>query len=131
MPEIRPGRGHYAVATKEVAHGAPCIEDGFAGVAIKQVVAPGGTGLGDDLITNVQIGENFFIECKGLVYVTNSKQETGTFAKGDAVYIRTSDNLLTATSGGNKKYGRVEAIAGERGVGVGKMRVNLDAKDSF
>lgn len=132
MPEIRPGSVHYVTAaTKAVLHGAPAIEDGYPGIAIKQVAAPAGTGLGDTKITTVQVGEAFIIQHKGQVLVNNSKQEGGTFAKGDVVYIRTADNLITATSTGNSKFGRVEAIATERGIPTGKMRVDLDSRDTF
>lgn len=129
MPESRPGKGHYATATKAVLHGLPCIEDGFCGVAVKQIAAPAGTGLGATAITQVGIGEKFFIITKGTVYVDNLISAT----KGAPIYIVSATNLLTLTSnsGANPKFGRVEALAGERGVGTGKMRVDLDAKDSF
>lgn len=131
---IRPGRTHYTTATKAVVHGQPCTEQGFSGIAIKKQAAAAGTGLGDAKITTVQVGEKFHIELKGEVEVTNARQEGGTFAKGDAVYIRASDNLLTATSTSNIKFGRVTELAGEgRGLPTGStlMRVNLDAKSTF
>lgn len=127
MPEVRPGQVHYAVATKAVANGAPCTEDGFSGVALKQVAAPAGTGLGSVLITQVQIGENFIIQIKGRVYVDNLISAV----KGSPVYIIAASNLLTLTVGTNLKFGRVTEVAGTRGVGTGKMRVDLDAKDTF
>jgi hypothetical protein len=129
MPEIRPGQVHYVTAaTKAVSHGAPAIEDNFCGVAIKQQAAPAGTGLGATAITQVAVGEPFIIQHKGQVLVVNSRQEGGTFAKGAAVYIRTADNLLTAVTTGNVRFGRVEAIATERGIPAGQMRVDLDSK---
>lgn len=128
MPEERPGRSFYCTATKPVAHGAPVTELGRVGQAIKQVAAPAGTGLGSALITTVQIGERFNIRTWGRHYFTNARQEGGTFAKGDPVYIRASDNLLTATDTGNLPFGYVAEVAGERGVGAGKMRVDLDEK---
>jgi Uncharacterized conserved protein (DUF2190) len=132
MAQNRPGRAHYATATKEVAHGAPCVEDNFAGIAIKQIAAPGGTGLGDDLITKVQVGEQFIIEHKGLWTVPNVDAAAATFAVGDDVWIDPDDNTTTSAHAGNEaKFGRVEAIAGQRGTPTGKMRVDLDARDSF
>src|SRR5438105_4731997 len=119
MPQTRPGIEHYAVATKAVAHGLPCVEDGVAGQAFKQVSAVAGVGYGDSKITTVQVGEQFIIHHKGQVEFVNSRQEGGTFAKGDAVYIRASDNLLTATSTSNVKMGRVDAIAPNRGLPTG------------
>jgi hypothetical protein len=120
---------HYATATKAVNHGLPCVEVGFVGVAVKQQAAPGGTGLGATAITQVGVGEKFGILIKGTVYVANLISAV----KGSPVYIVAATNLLTLTSnsGANPKFGRVEAIAGERGVGTGQMRVDMDAKDSF
>ncbi len=143
--EQRKGDVHYVTAaTAAVLHGAPVEEDGFVGIAVKQIEAPAGTGLRNDAgttpnpdIYTIKVGEAFVIRLKGLVYVTNARQEGGTFAVGDPVYINASSdgtdpNELSNTSAGSHlKFGRVEAIAGSRGVGTGKMRVNLDAKDTF
>jgi hypothetical protein len=114
------------------------VQDGFAGTAVKHVAAPGGTGLGSSLINTIQIGERYHIELKGDRYLSKVRAEGGNFAVGDPVYIRTADNLLTATSnsGANPKFGRVTEIddGGGRGalaVGSGLMVVNLDAKDGF
>lgn len=135
MAELRPGQVHYvAAATKTVVHGAPAVEQGFAGVGYKQVAAPAGTGLGSTLVTTVQVGEAFIIQHKGQVYIANTRFGGGTFAAGDIVNIRVSDNALTTAAADAStifKYGRVEAIAGSRGVGTGQMRVDLDARDSY
>lgn len=129
MTEIRPGAREYVVATKAVVHGAPCVEKNYVGVALKQIAAPAGTGLGSSLINTIQVTEAFVIATKGRVYITNP---ASAFAKGDPVYITVADNSLVAGAGtGIVKFGRVAEIAGERGVGTGKMRVDLDAKDSF
>jgi hypothetical protein len=131
MPEVRPGQRVYVTATKAVNHGAPATEVGFSGVAIKQLLPPGGTGLGDSKFVQVQVGEKFVIQTKGQVYVANSDSGGTTFAKGAAVYIIAASNLLTSAVGTNLKFGRVMEIAGERGVGTGQMRVDLEARDSF
>lgn len=131
MPEVRPGQVFYAVATKAVAHGAPCTELGFAGIAIKQTAAVAGVGLGDPTITTVQVGESFIIQIKGRVYVSNANAAGGTFSKGDPVYIIAASNALTSASAGNGKFGRVADVAPARGVGTGRVTVDLDAKDSF
>lgn len=134
---IGEGRTHYCVAAVAIAHAAPCTQNGFVGTAVKMVAAPGGTGLGSSLISVIQVGERYHIELKGDRYLTNARQEGGTFAVGDPVYIRTADNLLTATSnsGANPKYGRVSEIDDGNGhaiaAGTGLMLVNLDAKDGF
>jgi Uncharacterized conserved protein (DUF2190) len=122
-----PGARKYVVATKITNHRAPCIEKNFAGQAIKQKAAPGGTGLGATALTQIGVGEQFVIITKGLVYLDN----TVPFAEGDPVYIVAATNALTAVSAGNVKFGRVYEVAGQRGVGTGKMRVDLDAKDGF
>jgi len=131
MPEVRPGQRVYVTATKAVNHGFPCTELGFTGVAIKQLLPPGGTGLASNLFVQVQVGEKFVIQTKGQVYVANTDAAATTFAKGAAVYIIAATNLLTSASAGNLKFGRVMEIAGERGVGTGQMRVDLEARDSF
>lgn len=131
MPYERPGERYYpAAATKAVNHGDPTIEDGVAGVAIKQQPAPFGTGLGAAIITQVQVGEDFVIDTKGIVEVP----AVGGAGKGDPVWITIADNTLVAADPGGglgAKYGRVYELAGERDTPTGKMRVNLDAKDSF
>lgn len=127
MPEVRPGQVHYTVATKAVNHGAPCTEDGFVGIAIKQVAAPAGTGLGATAITQVAVAEAFIIQIKGRVYVPNGISAV----KGSPIYIVAASNALTLTAGGNLKFGRCTEVAGTRGVGAGQMRVDLDAKDTF
>ena len=131
MPEVRPGQRVYVTATKAVAHGNPATELGFTGVAIKQLLPAGGTGLGDTSFYTVGVGEKFVIQTKGQVYVNNVDAATTTFAKGAAVYIIPASNLITSASAGNLKFGRVMEIAGERGIGTGKMRVDLEARDSF
>lgn len=135
---IGEGRTHYCLAAQVIAHGAPCVQDGFAGTAVKMVAAPGGTGLGDALITNVQVGEKYHIELLGDRVLSKARQEGGSFAVGDDVYIRTADNLLTGTSnsGANPKYGRVSEIddgngQGSIAVSSGLCLINLNAKDSF
>lgn len=139
MPEVRPGQVHYTTATKAVNHGAPCSEDGFHGIAIKQVAAPAGTGLGSALITAVAIGEKFIIQFKGRVYLANTTNgQTGGGAlsavKGSGIYITIATNLLTLTgpaSGTVGRFGRCTEVAGERGVGAGQIRIDLDARDTL
>lgn len=130
MPEWRPGQIEYFTATKAVNHGAPCTELGVAGIAIKQVAAPAGTGLGAATITQVGIGEQFAIVKRGRVYVDNAG--TGApYAKGATLYIIPASNLLTNSAAGNVKFGRVVEVPPTRGVGTGKMRVDLDDRDSY
>lgn len=125
MPYNRPGKLYYTTATKAVAHGDAVIENGISGVAVKQKVAPFGTGPATNAaLYTVQIGEDFGIIDKGIVQVA----AVSTPAKGDAIYITASSNALTKTASGNVKYGVVVEIAGQRGTPTGKMRVDLDLK---
>lgn len=134
---IGEGRTHYATAAVAIAHAAPCTQNGFVGTAVKMVPAAAGIGLGDSTITTIQVSERYHIELKGDRYLVNARQEGGTFAVGDPVYIRTADNLLTGTSnsGANPKFGRVSEIDDGNGHAIkassGEMLVNLDAKDGF
>lgn len=131
MGEVRPGRVHYATATKLVLHNMPTSEDGFAGVARKQQAAPAGTGLGATIITQVQIGEAFVIEHKGQVRLPNPIGAV-TFIKGDPVYLTTASNVMAKAGGaGIVPFGRVEAVAPERGLPTGFMRVNMDTRDTL
>lgn len=126
MPYERPGERYYpAAATKAVNHGDPCEEDGIVGVAIKQQPAPFGTGLGAAVITQVQVGEDFVIDCKGIVEVP----AIGSPSKGELVYITDATNALGNAGGaGTHVFGRIVELAGERDTPTGKMRVNLDLK---
>lgn len=130
MPEWRPGQIHYTTATKAVNHGAACTEDGVAGMAVKQLAAPAGTGLGAAALTSIGIGEKFIIVKRGRVYLPNAG--TGSpYTKGTPLYIIAATNVVTNSAAGNIKLGRVIEVAGERGVGTGMMRVDLDDRDSF
>jgi hypothetical protein len=126
MPYERPGERYYpAAATKAVLHGAPCVEDGICGIAIKQQAAPFGTGLGAAVINQVQVGEDFVIDCKGIVEVA----AIGGASKGELIYITDATNALGNAGGaGTHVFGKVVELAGERGTLTGNMRVNLDLK---
>lgn len=126
MPYSRPGAIQLVTATKAVWHGDPATEDGFVGVAVK-IKAPGaGAGSGTPQ-KQIAVDEDFNLIRKGEVQV----DALAGADVGDALYIVAADNTLTETSGSNLKYGRVTATAGIKGCPTGKMRVDLDAKDSF
>ena len=126
MPVERPGAGHYTTATKVVAHGAPCVEDGqIVGVAIKQKAAGWSAGLAAQ--SSIAIGEPFHIRTKGIKQVPFV---TGAVT-GSSVYINVTNNALTLTdpgAGNGRRYGRVVEIQGQRGCPTGFMRVDLDQK---
>jgi hypothetical protein len=124
MPVNRPGAGVYVTNGSTVlTHGQPVTSSNYVGVAVKQKVVPWSSGLSPQ--AEIASGEDYFIITKGLVQVTH----VSGFAKGDAVYI-TSANVLTETASGNTKYGRVHEVQTARGTPSGKVRIDLDAKDS-
>jgi hypothetical protein len=126
MPYNRPGAGVYVTnGGTSVLHGAPVKIANFVGVAVKQRPSIPPAVSPTDLKT-IAASEQFFLITKGIVQVDNV---TG-FAKGDAVYIDGS-NVLTESSSGNTKFGRVVEVPGERGTPTGKVRIDLDAKDSI
>jgi uncharacterized protein DUF2190 len=129
MPYNRPGFAKYAKNETggTLKHGQPaCDETGtFVGVAIKQK-AP---GFGDGMAVQALIAddEEFMLLTKGVVMVDTISG----LAVGDDVWLIKAENKLTETEGSNLKFGRVVEVAGERGVPAGKVRIDLDAKDSL
>jgi predicted RecA/RadA family phage recombinase len=134
MPYNRPGKILYATATKAVNHGAPVVELGLVGVAVKQQAPAFGIGpQTNPALVAIAIGEKFAIISKGIVEVPVTGA-TGTISsptKGDAVYITAADNTLSKTASANVKFGRIVEVAGERGTRTGYCRIDLDQKASF
>lgn len=131
MPYLRPGVISYHVATKQVQHDYPCIEDGVAGVAIKQVEQSWQLGIANRNI--VQIGESFAIAHQGETQVPSSLLAGG--VKGSPVYINTADNTLTITgpaSATKIPFGRVTSVAGDRrGTPTGFVRIDMNGRDNI
>jgi Uncharacterized conserved protein (DUF2190) len=122
MPKQKAGGHYYTTATKAVRHGAPTVEQGVAGIAVKQVEPPLTGAYADrDLVA---IGEAFEILHKGQVEVDT----VAGFAKGDPVYITAATNVLSETAAGNVAFGRVVEVAGERGTPTGQVRIDLDER---
>lgn len=133
MPYNRPGSGVYVTnstpgnpAPVPINHGSPQVNAGFVGVAVKQVNRAWDQGLANQAV--IDVGEQYYLITKGTVQPLN----TGISAnvKGDPIYI-TPAGALTATPGTNAKFGRIIEVAGQRGVPTGKVRIDLDSKDSF
>lgn len=124
MPKSRlPGRMYYAVATKSTQHGAPCVEDGVAGVAVKQKAPSATTALSTH--RTIAISERFAIIAKGIVQIP---AEAG-FAKGDNLYINPTNNDVSETDDATTvPLGKIVEVAGDRGVPTGSVRVDLDFK---
>jgi hypothetical protein len=127
MPYNRPGPGVYVTnGGSPITHGTPQVNAGFVGVAVKQA----GRKWLDSYAIQAQIdaAEPYFLITKGVVQVAN----TGISAnvKGDPIYI-TAAGALSATSTSNSKFGRIVEVSGQRGTPTGKVRIDLDTKDSF
>ena len=137
MPYVRPGAGVHTTNTTGAAinNGQPCRigSPGIVGVAVKQLAGhwyDGVTSPGSSLpltISGTPVQEAFFLITKGVQQVP---AYTPTPAQGDAVYI-TATHVLTTTASGNTKFGRTLEAAGTRGTPTGKVRIDLDGKDSF
>lgn len=129
MPYNRPGFAKYTKNETggNLKHGQPvCDATGtFVGVAVKQKAPGFDEGMSvQNLIAN---GEQYMIITKGVVTVDT----VSGFAVGDDVWLIKAENKLTETEGSNLRFGRVVEVAGERGCPTGKVRIDLDAKDSF
>jgi len=124
MPYNRPGPGVYVTnGASALNHGSPAAVANFVGVAVKQRARGWDQGLANQAV--IDPGEQFFLITKGVVQVSNVGLTAA--VKGDEVYIAAG---ALATSG-TVKFGRIVEIAGERGTPLNKVRIDLDAKDSF
>lgn len=127
MTYNRPGAGTHVVNDSGgiLLHNQVAKLQNFVGVLVKQKATKWSDGLVPT--TQIQVGEKCWMITKGIVQVDN----VAGFAKGDAIYID-SGNLLTKTATSNTKFGRVIEVVGDgRTVPANKVRISLDAKDSF
>jgi hypothetical protein len=123
----RPGAGTHVTNDSggSLTHGQPAKLQGFVGVLVKQKATAWSDGLAPSTV--IASGEKCWMITRGIVQVTT----VGGFAKGDPIYI-TPTNTLSETATNNFKFGRVVEVVGDgRGVPTGKVRINLDEKDSF
>jgi hypothetical protein len=129
MPYNRPGPGVYVTnGGTALTHGQVCSHSsGFVGVAVKQKARPWSDGVATQ--ATIDPNEAFFLVTKGIVQVSNADAGIAAAAKGTPVYINATNNLVLAT--GSPKFGRIVEVAGSRGVPTGRVRIDLDAKDSF
>jgi predicted RecA/RadA family phage recombinase len=103
---------------------------GFVGVAVKQLARTWSDAFA--VQATIDAGEPYFLITKGVVQVPN----TGISAnvKGDAIYMTNATSVLTPTGPGSgtvSKVGRIVEVAGSRGTPAGRVRIDLDTKDSF
>jgi hypothetical protein len=128
MPYNRPGPGVYVVnGATPVQHGAPVAQNGFVGVAVKQQSTAWDAGLQAPAM--IAAGEPYFIITKGVVQVTNAGISAN--VKGDPIYISAGPPAALNTTNTNAKFGRIVEVTGNRGVPAGRVRIDLDSKDSF
>jgi hypothetical protein len=131
----RPGVMYYTTngTGGTIAHRAPCISDdgNVVGIAIKQKSVGWAEGLAAHSV--IPDGEDFVMVTKGIVEVDT---EAG-FDKGNAIYIAdasTTNGVTTfdlTETGTDTPFGRVVEVVGDgRGVPTGKVRIDLDKKDS-
>lgn len=127
MPYNRPGPGVYVTnGGTPLNHNTPCVVSNFVGVSVKQQVVPWTAGYVSPQV--IAAAEPFFMITKGVVQVPNGPITAN--VKGDPIYI-TPAGVLTATSAGNSKFGRIVEVAGSRGTPPNQVRIDLDTKDSF
>lgn len=127
MTYNRPGAGTHVVndTAGVLLHGVPAKLQNFVGVVVKQKATSWSAGLTPQ--NQIAVGEKCWMITKGIVQVDN----VAGFAKGDPVYIDAT-NTLTETATSNTKFGKVIEVVGDgRSVPTGKVRISLDAKDSF
>lgn len=135
MTYNRPGKGVHEINTTGAAipHNAPVLINGEVGVAVKQK----NRHWNEALITpeRIEVNEQFWLIKKGVVQINDLGSP---LAKGAAVYIvpaaggTGTPGALTATATNNTKFGRVVETTGDgRGVPLGKVRIDLDARNSF
>jgi hypothetical protein len=136
MPYNRPGSGVYVTAAATLNHGQAVnhVASGFVGVAVKQKQRAWDQGLANQAV--IDAGEPYFIITKGVVQVSNADAGIAAAAMGTPIYINATNNLVTAT--GSPKFGRIVenggpagGAGGPRGTPPGKVRIDLDTKDSF
>lgn len=130
MPYNRPGNIFLTTNASggNIPHGSPCNSEGRVGVAIKQKARAWSAGApAVNTALDIANGEDFAMVVKGIVQVDT----VSGFAVGDPIYMIAATNVLTETASTNLKFGRVVEVAGERGTPTGKVRIDLDAKDSF
>lgn len=125
MPYERPGNAVRCTAGVDTRHGAAAADNGWVGIAVKTTIPPAdGLRASRDLIV---AGETYNLRVKGVHEVDNTNLSGA--AKGDLVYIRTTDNAIAnATSTNYVVLGKITHLPGEQGTPTNRVRVSLDLK---
>jgi hypothetical protein len=131
MPYNRPGPGVYVTnGGTAIQHGTPqAHSSGWVGVAVKQ--RPRLWSDAYSIQATIDANEPFYLITKGVVQVGNQDAGIAAAAKGAPIYLVAATGVLSITAAGNVKFGRISEVAGVRGTPTGRVRIDLDAKDSF
>lgn len=124
MPYEQPGSVHEAVATKQVVHGDPCVEDGFAGTAAKTAEPSRWTNPTAGGRRTVIVTEAFEVMLTGIHPIRQALFPGAALpAVGDKIYIRDVDNavLVNDTSEGTDE---VQTITNTATGGTGTITVD-------
>jgi hypothetical protein len=133
---VREAPGVHVTASAKVKDGLPASDDGFVGIAVKQI--PKSSDVARSTLDDIEISEKYYLLITGEADVINGSAQGGpglTLAKGTAVYINDATNalVLAATAltagvlnAGFSKYGKVAYLAPERGLPTGWVTINLD-----
>lgn len=130
MPYERPGRGIDLTADKLLEHGVPHYQAGYAGIPQKQDNPKTLDTIAQR--TAIQTGVKYFLRIKGVCEVPDTGPLAGATLGAPVYIVKTTDALSLAAGGAglNAVLGRVHSLAGQFGTPTGKLRVNMDARDS-
>lgn len=137
MPYNRPGPGVYVTnGATPIAHGSAQTNSGFVGVAVKQKVRAWSDAY--SIQATIDANEPYFLITKGVVQVSNADAGIAAAAVGASVWITTATPGVLTTTTGTPKFGRIVeqggaagGAGGPRGCPPGRVRIDLDTKDSF
>lgn len=126
MTVLRPGRGVHLIADKLITHAKPHYQAGLRGIVQKQDEPKSFDSLASR--TQVQSGIKYFLLTKGETEVDALAGAT----VGATVFINTTTDALTLTDPGAAAvpFGRVTNLPGTFGLPAGRMRVDMDLKDT-
>jgi len=122
---LEPGSVAYVVAGVDVRNKVVAADDGYAGVAIKQLTPAADAPRTDRNL--IEAGESYLLLLTGKADVAAA--DLPGIAKGALVYVTEATNAITAAAGAGKLVlGKVSELPGERGTPADIVRVNMDQK---
>lgn len=122
--------GVHVTATLEIDDDTLTADDGFAGLAIKQIM-PGAYTPRDE-VNVIAVGEKYFLWDSGETDIAIPAGLGFVPVKGTRLWIDPDTNELSDETGvGLLKLGIVRYVAPERGLTAGLMTVSFDARKDF